>query len=216
VATFGACSYTINDKIAQVCMQSMKTLNTVIDTLKCNKVSNPEYNSYLEQILVGLMIKIGDSKTQMRELAEETVMNIAKCTNIGPNAIVTYFIRTHGVPKVTNDFKHLKARLHSLTNLVKSFGVGNAEIPLNPVIDFAVRNIENSNNDVRQAAVELIVESFKIVGNAKLQPLLGGVRQNQMDILLNEFNNVTGVPQDDALRTEMENMKAKNSKVKPS
>ena len=29
VAVFGACSYTINDKIAQVTIQSMKTLNAV-------------------------------------------------------------------------------------------------------------------------------------------------------------------------------------------
>lgn len=101
-----------------------------------------------------MLIKIGDSKTQLRELAEETTMNMAKCPNIGPNLIVSYFIRSHGIPKVSNDFKHLKARLSMLTSLVKTFGVNNQDCPLNPIIDFSVRNLENSNVDVRQAAID--------------------------------------------------------------
>jgi len=34
-----------------------------------------------------------------------------------------------------------------------------------------------------------------------------------MEILLNEFNNVLGIPQDDALRNEMENMQNKQKKT---
>ena len=54
-----------------------------------------------------MMLKVGDNKTQMRDLADETIMNLAKCSNVGPNLIVSYFIRTHGIPKTANDFKHL-------------------------------------------------------------------------------------------------------------
>jgi len=34
-----------------------------------------------------------------------------------------------------------------------------------------------------------------------------------MEILLNEFNGILGVPQDDALRKEMDDMQNKNKKV---
>ena len=43
VAVFGACSYTINDKIAQVTMQSMRTLNTV--NYICNSLVNRKCKS---------------------------------------------------------------------------------------------------------------------------------------------------------------------------
>lgn len=79
-------------------------------------------------------------------------------------------------------------------------------MPLNPLIEFAIKNLENSNNDVRVAAHNLIVECYKVVGSGKITPLLGGVKQIQLDMLMADFNNVLGVPQDDALRQEMDNI----------
>ena len=207
VAIFGACSNLINDKISQVGLQAMRTITTAIDYVQPPKVhGNQEYNSYLDGIILAMMVKCGDSKTQIKELALDTTLKMATCNNIGANIIASYFIKTAGIPKVANDFKHLTQRQHVLSEFVKQFGVGNQDVPLNPLIEFAIKNLENSNNDVRVAAHNLIVECYKVVGSGKITPLLGGVKQIQLDMLMADFNNVLGVPQDDALRQEMDNI----------
>ena len=56
VACLGAVSYTIIDKIAQVGLQSMRTMTTVIDYIIPNSVKgNALFNSYIDQIIIGMM-----------------------------------------------------------------------------------------------------------------------------------------------------------------
>ena len=111
VAIFGACSNLINDKISQVGLQAMRTITTAIDYVQPPKVhGNQEYNSYLDGIILAMMVKCGDSKTQIKELALDTTLKMATCNNIGANIIASYFIKTAGIPKVANDFKHLTQR----------------------------------------------------------------------------------------------------------
>ena len=123
------------------------------------------------------MIRIGDSKTNLREGAEDAFFLLAEHKFVGPTRIALLLIKTYGVPKVCNDPKHTTARLSILKELAIKHGVGDDKVPMHKTIEYAVRNFENSNKEVRQAAQDLVIEYFKIVGLNEVMPLLEGKSQ---------------------------------------
>lgn len=61
-----------------------------------------------------------------------------------------------------------------MSQLVKKFGFDSGNIHMENAVEFAVSNLEHANNEVRQAAGDLILEAFKLVGLEEVEPLLTG------------------------------------------
>ena len=59
-----------------------------------------------------------------------------------------------------------------LTRLVARFGFDGDNVPLNNTIEFAAQCLDSSNNEVRQAASDLVLEAYKHIGIDSVEPLL--------------------------------------------
>jgi len=59
-------------------------------------------------------------------------------------------------------------------------------------LEYALKQLEHANNNVRSLSKDIIVELYKIVGEAKIRPLIINVRKKQQEMLLAEFNKISG------------------------
>jgi centrosomal protein CEP104 len=67
-------------------------------------------------------------------------------------------------PKLQQSSKHTTSRLLLLYNLVKKYKIKNDKVPYNPVMDFAIKNLENPAENVRSAAIYIISEAYRNLG----------------------------------------------------
>lgn len=175
VAVLGAVSCTIMDKISKVGEVSMQLIESLVKNMNPPPLGgSPEFKSYIDKILLSLTLKIGDNKTNVRNLGEDSMYLLADYQDVGPRRISDQMIKSFGVPKAVNDFKHLTARLSMLTRMAEDYGIDDSNVPLNQTIDFAVKQLENQNRDVRQAAHILILTFMKALGSEAISPLLQG------------------------------------------
>lgn len=179
IAVMGAVSQCINDKIAKVQEKAMNAILVAMKCLKAEAISgNPEFRQYTNEIIVGLMVKLGDSKTTVKQLSGTVIEELSKFKEVGCKAIVSQMCKQKGLPKVLQDYRHLAARVSFVKHLVKIHGANDSNLNLAETVDFAAVNLENTNPDVRKASIELIVEFMKVLGPESVSPMLEGVRKN--------------------------------------
>ena len=174
-AVLGAVSVSIFDKISKVGDASMQLIDILLKSMNPPAMSgSPEFNSYIDKILLGLVIKAGDSKIHIRNTAEDNLYGLAEFQGVGVRRVVDQLLKSYGVPKVVNDFKHTIARLNVLNRMAQDYGIDDRNVPRHETIAFAVKQLENSNNDVRDASHQLILTFMKALGSEAVSPLLQG------------------------------------------
>ena len=193
-AIFSAINFTIGDKISQVSQRSISLLLNLLSKPTPKFNAKNEMNSSIDNVLGVLLEKIGDNNARVKELAENAFLAMANNPFITCQSCVNALIRgLQGEKnKKSASFRHIAGRLTVLLELVKNFGINNANVPFASTVDFAVKNLDHSNPEVRNASIALLVEIYKIVGDQKLMPLLDNIRPAHMEILQNEFASVTG------------------------
>lgn len=192
-AILGAVSYTVADKIIQVSQKAMAVIQALLEKPTPKIYNKQELHSYADATTTGLLEKIGDNNARLRENAEECFMEMCRNKTISCNFCVMQLLKNTSVGKhkTTNSVKHMIAKLGLLRQIVREFGINNADVPYTPTVEYAVRNIENSNVDVRTAAFNLTLDIYKLVGD-KLRGNLTGLRQNQLELLEKEFDAIGG------------------------
>ena len=192
-AVMGAISYTIPDKIIQVSQKAMALLQALLEKPTPKIFNKQELLSYVDSATTGLLEKIGDNNPRIRESAEDCFMNMCRNKAITCNFCIMQLLKNTSVGKhkTTNSTRHTIAKLNLVRQIVREFKINNSEVPYTPVVEFVVRNIENSNVDIRTAAFNLIMDIYKLVGD-KLRGNLTGLRQNQLELLEKEFDSVGG------------------------
>ena len=192
-AIMGAISYTVADKIIQVNQKSMALLQVLLEKGTPKIHNKQELLSYVDAATTGLLEKIGDNNPRVRESAEECFMIMCKNKTITCNFCVMQLLKNTSVGKhkTTNSTRHMVAKLGLLRQIVREFGINNSEVPYTPVVEYAVRNIENSNVDIRTSAFNLTMDIYKLVGD-KLRGNLTGLKQKQLELLEKEFDAIGG------------------------
>lgn len=117
-------------------------------------------------------MKSGDLKKPIKDKAIDLLLMLAEERNTGPALISSILFRPKGLPKACEDFKHLKSRLETLARLIQKFGFDGPNVPMQSTIAFAAKNLESPNNEVRQAAGDLVLEAYKQVGIDTVEPML--------------------------------------------
>lgn len=191
-AIFAAVHFTIGDKIIQVSQRSISLLLTLL--AKPSPKFNPknEMISYIDNVLGVLLEKIGDNNPRMKELAENAFLALANNPIITCQNCVNALLRGLEKNKKSASFRHIAGRLTVLLEIVKNFGISNSNVPFQTTVEFAVKNLDHQNPEVRNAAIALLVEIHKTAGEHKLMPLLENVRPAHMEILQAEFGNGGG------------------------
>lgn len=193
-ACFAAVNYTINDKIVQVSQRSLSLLLNLLSKPTPKFSPRSELSAYIENVLSVLLEKVGENNARIKELTESAFLALANSPIVSCASCVNALIR--GVQgeksKKASSFRHLAGRLGVLLEIVRNFGVNNANVPFQSTVEFALKNLDHQNPEVRNACIALLVEIYKIVGENKLLPLLENIRPAQMEILQTEFSAVSG------------------------
>lgn len=93
--------------------------------------------------------------------------------------------------KTSNSTKHILGRLGLLRAIIQEYKINNNNVPYNPVVSYTVDKLENSNPDIRQAAFNILVDIYSLVGD-KLRNDLSGIRPQHMEMLQREFDSISG------------------------
>lgn len=194
-AIFAVVNYTIGDKISQVSQRSLSLLMNLLAKPTPKFSPRNEMTTYIDNVLIVLLDKIGDNNARVKELAENAFLALANNPIITCQSCVNALIR--GIQgeknKKSNSFRHLAGRLNVLLEFVRNFGINNANVPFQSTVDFAIKGLDHQNPEVRNAAIALLVEIYRIVGDHKLMPLLENIRPAHMEILQAEFASATGI-----------------------
>ncbi|CAD8188747.1 unnamed protein product [Paramecium pentaurelia] len=190
LSSIASINYTLGDKVAAVSIRSLSVLQSLLakyPKIKINK--SAEFNEHIDGILQSLMEKLGE---QRKESAENAFLQMADHPSVGPAICVQHLIKGFvGKSKLQSSTKHIVGRLAMLTELVKKYEINNANMPYQPIVDFAVKLLDDKNEPIRTQAILLLVEVYKFTGN-RLKQSLTNVRQAQLDVLEDFFNKIDG------------------------
>lgn len=186
-AIFSAVHFTIGDKIIQVSQRSISLLLNLLAKPTPKFQARNEMISYIDNVLGVLLEKIGDNNPRMKELAENAFLALANNPIVTCQNCVNALLRGLEKNKKSASFRHMAGRLTVLLEIVKNFGINNANVPFQSTVEFAIKNLDHQNPEVRNAAIALLVEIHKTVGEQKLMPLLENIRPAHMEILQAEF-----------------------------
>jgi hypothetical protein len=194
-ASMGVANHTINDKIGQVSQRSMSFLTKVLSREPKSIPNRGELNSFIDGIIMGLLDKIGDNNAKVRQQAENAFMSMASSTLVTCAYCVQALVKnpsgSNTKLKNLNSTKHVLARLGLLRQIIQEYKVANQNVPYNNVITYVIEKLENSNADIRQAAFNIIVDIYSLIGE-KIRGDLANVRPQHMEMLQKEFDNIGG------------------------
>ena len=122
---------------------------------------NGEMNTYLDTILVTLTEKLGDKSKNVRELSELAYMSMVNTPTVGPSMCVYSLIKIPN-KSIAHSKKHYENRINLLIQIVEKYKINNNDVPFKLVTDFAFKNLEHPDEEVRAKSIKLIVEIYKV------------------------------------------------------
>lgn len=112
-------------------------------------------------------MRTNDANTRIRSSASELVLELASKFPESPHSLLTMFI---GKPdRVIHNHKDARARIDLVSSAVSFLCIHTADnkaglIPLDTLMDFVVTYLNHSHDEVRKAAVELVIDISEQVG----------------------------------------------------
>lgn len=133
----------------------------------CDVVPHSLTFGYMERAFSGLLMRTNDANTGIRSSASELVLELASKFPEPPHSLLTMFI---GKPdRVIHNHKDARARIDLVSSAVSFLCIHTSDnkaglIPLDTLMDFVVTYLNHSHDEVRKAAVELVIDISEQVG----------------------------------------------------
>lgn len=134
----------------------------------CDTVPHTMIFGLIERAFSGLLMRTNESNSRIRQAATELVLQLAHKFHEAPYSLLSLFI---GKPdRIIHNHKDARARIDLVTSAVSQLGVrkpgdsASGIIYLDDLMDFVVAYVRHSHEDVRQAAVELLIDASDQVG----------------------------------------------------
>ena len=206
-ACLGACAYILRSNISQVLLAAMDLINSLFN--KFSKI-NPEgvlksdFDKYVNDCIRLLIDHIGDPNIKLRERLENTLLEFGNYSIIGNRILFEHIISGQVRKNLINSKNHLAGRYSFLHRLIQNFGYNENEVPLETIMNYAIKGYTNPQVAVRDAALNLIVILYKFAGD-KIRPFYANLRPAQI-------NNIEdNIAQNDELNDNINVRKAKNN-----
>lgn len=143
----------------------------------------------MDPVISVLIERMADGNARIRECAREGIEILAASRSVGPAAVGAHAQRA--IPtKLKAAWRPIVSRLQLLTYLTSNYGFGaQGGISCESVMNFArtTGSFSHSNGEVRDAARDLTVEVFRIVGETPLDVYLKLLRPKQLEEYLAAF-----------------------------
>jgi centrosomal protein CEP104 len=192
LAIVTACSYVLQCNVSQASLAALELIKVTLNKFRTTNLPNylrPELNSAVDQCLISILEKIGDSNLKLKEKAGNTVLEFANSRLIGHKIVFEHLIAGQIKKTLLNSAKHLSGRLDLISRMIENFGLNIDEIPVDTLMSFALNGYKNANKEVRDAAFNLIMNIYKYFG-AGIRGHLKDLRPAQLNILEEGFENV--------------------------
>ncbi|KAI9313238.1 hypothetical protein BX666DRAFT_1981026 [Dichotomocladium elegans] len=132
----------------------------------CDMVPHALTFGLMERAFSGLLMRSNDANSRIRQSASELILDLAAKFSKEPYSLLSLFI---GKPdRVIHNHKDAKARIELVSSAVGFLCIKiddcQGTIPLDSLMAFVVTYLNHTHDDVRQAAVELVIEISEQVG----------------------------------------------------
>lgn len=168
VSSIGVINYTLKAKVAQITLKSFKILSSILK-VRTEKISTKsEMVMYIDNILYYTIEKISDNNKKIKEEAEKIFLELCNSPIFGLQICIASLVKLfdqkkqNQLPKITN------IRLKLLEKIIEIYK-SNSEINISIISDFVIKNLNNSNLDVRNTAQNLVKLIIKIMGEDKIK-----------------------------------------------
>ena len=154
-AIVGASAYILNSTISQVSMADLELLKIMFNKFRGSTIQGylrQEFNNYVDQCLIFMLEKIGDSNLKLKERAENTVIEFANNPLIAHKLVFEHLITGQIKKTLVNSAKHISSRLNLISRMIENFGLNLDEVPLDTLMNSAINGFKNANKEVRDAA----------------------------------------------------------------
>jgi hypothetical protein len=168
------------EKNAQVIMVARDLLPKLL--AECSDVRKADVISALDSVLTGLIDKLGETNTRIRDAAIDSLMHLADNEATGPAVVAAAVLKKLTAKQVTA-WRPIKTRLEVAYMLVHGFGM-TASGPLSEtsILEFlsSANGYSHPNGEVREAAKALIVLLHSLKGDSIEKHLTGVLRPQQL------------------------------------
>ncbi len=201
VACLGACSYVLRSNMSQALLAAMDAINHLFNkfsSIKPEGMLSINFDKYVHDCIRLLIDHIGDPNLKLKERLENTLLEFANYSIIGSKVLFDQIIKGAIKKTLINSKNHLSGRYNFLYRLIQNFGYDENEVPLESIMEYAIKGYTNPQVAVRDAALNLIVILYKFAGD-KIRPFYATLRPAQInniedniqrsDELLNANNN---------------------------
>lgn len=190
VSVFKTCCKVIevafSDKITHVYYAGLSLLQTAVSTFE--EIKKATSHPALAVLLPILIEKTGDSNPKTREHSMSTLHFLAQRPNVGCSFIASHLLKV----KKNQAWRPILGRLELLARFISEFGYGDDDhsVPKDTVLRFIIGCFEHANVEVRNAAMNAMVESYKEDKQTTLK-YMGSVKQQIRDQLETKFREAS-------------------------
>jgi hypothetical protein len=204
----------IDDNIPQVFLSAVSLLNYIFDGDVYKQLSNNASTSmtqrYVEPIIRVLVIKIGDLNSKIQEAAQQALLILTRHLSVGLDFVNIFLMEPiHDEQDMKKNWKTLVGKLELLEKMIPEFGIqqnyqqkrkdlndevssprtlsnnNSSQFTLERVMTFCVSTFASPNQQVRKAAVDCVVQVYKIAGDR----IRSYLRETQNNFLLQELKS---------------------------
>ena len=183
VACLGACSYVLRSNMSQALLAAMDAIIHLFNkfsNIKPEGMLRGDFDKYVHDCIRLLIDHIGDPNLKLKEKLENTLLEFANYSIIGNKVLFDQIIQGAIKKTLINSKNHLAGRYNFLNRLIQNFGYDENEVPLESIMNYAIKGYTNPQVAVRDAALNLIVILYKFAGN-KIRPFYATLRPAQIN-----------------------------------
>ena len=167
------------DKIAQVFVSAVQLLPVVLDHC-AEGAGKGGSQAALDGATASLVVKLGDNAPKNRDAAVDALLELATRPQVGVAFVAQHCMRK--IPKKQErGWRAMHTRLMVLAMLVADHNLMKQGVGADTLIGFSVAHKahEHGNGELREAAKQLVVEMFKLMGPA-VESKLGHLNAKQV------------------------------------
>ena len=136
-----------------------------------------------EAILNNLVDRLGENLIKTRKIAVESIVLMTKCKAFGAQMTIPFLTKKKAVTNKTyqiNSNKQLVARYNTLHRILTEHSYQMNDSLYEQSLTFTINGVSNALQDVRQAAIQNLVELYRTMGD-RVTPLLSKLRPAQLE-----------------------------------
>ena len=193
IAVLGVCSFVLQSSLSQSLIYSMDMIKNLFNKFHNVKIEDLNtFDIYSNDCIRLIMEHLGDNNIKLKEKSENTLLEFANFYLIKSKVIFEHLIHGQIKKSLNNSAKHLAGRYNFLNRLINNFGYNENEVPLNDIMNYAIKGYMNSQNTVREAALNVIVSVYKFAGD-KIRSYFNVLRPAQINTIENALDGVDGL-----------------------